>query len=619
MAKKEEASLILKVKQVGAEALDRLVITFSDIKGIVDFTVGKIKALGAAMVDMVFEGSKIEQINRQFEFLSKNAGITAETLKNELVGAVDGLADDTDIMMAANRALITMGDHAKEFPKLMSIATASSKLFGGTSVEAFEQIVSALASGNSKALRNIGIVIDQEAAFKKYGLSIGVAASELTKAQQTQALLNATLEHGGASLKDAGSESDNVGEAFTRMKISLGQLYEVFAKLSNSLLGGTFAAAFKMFGSTVDNITNKLTANFGSGAEQAASKITLLKNEIENYRANLETAQKTMNSLEFGKYAQMITPKLQEAQTQLLALEKTRVDAHAKANAEIVENDEKTAAITQEQKFSNWQKQMELDAAIRQKEVIDKQNHNAFMNEVMIANEEERAILAAQYATKNLEAEMAVLDKKLQNTTDVEQKKAILTDKYRLQNSINEAKAKESELKLEKETNDKKISDRKEVGQMIASLSTSNNQTLATIGKAAALTQIAIDTPVAIGKALAAFPPPINFAAAGAVGAAMAAQAARIAGVQLAEGGIVLPRPGGIQATIGEGGQAEAVIPLDRAGEFGLGGGGGVTIIVNGGLLGDQASAREFAIAVDRQLLELRRNNESLSFDERVV
>jgi hypothetical protein len=101
----------------------------------------------------------------------------------------------------------------------------------------------------------------------------------------------------------------------------------------------------------------------------------------------------------------------------------------------------------------------------------------------------------------------------------------------------------------------------------------------------------------------------------------MAAQAANVMGIQLAEGGIVMPRPGGIQATIGEAGQAEAVIPLDRAGEFGLGGGGGnnITLIVNGGLLGSDTEARDFAMAIDKELLKLRRNNESVSFDSGVI
>jgi len=51
--------------------------------------------------------------------------------------------------------------------------------------------------------------------------------------------------------------------------------------------------------------------------------------------------------------------------------------------------------------------------------------------------------------------------------------------------------------------------------------------------------------------------------------------------IPFAEGGIVMPRPGGTLAQIGEAGQAEAVIPLDRL-ERMIGGGSGVTVNVQG-------------------------------------
>jgi len=47
---------------------------------------------------------------------------------------------------------------------------------------------------------------------------------------------------------------------------------------------------------------------------------------------------------------------------------------------------------------------------------------------------------------------------------------------------------------------------------------------------------------------------------------------------KLAEGGIVMPRPGGVPITVAEAGQAEAIIPLDKLGSMG----GGVKITVNG-------------------------------------
>jgi hypothetical protein len=62
-------------------------------------------------------------------------------------------------------------------------------------------------------------------------------------------------------------------------------------------------------------------------------------------------------------------------------------------------------------------------------------------------------------------------------------------------------------------------------------------------------------------------------------------------GLKLAEGGIVLPRPGGTMATIGEAGQAEAVIPLDRLGDFG--GGSTYNITVQAGIGTDGAAVGE--------------------------
>lgn len=54
----------------------------------------------------------------------------------------------------------------------------------------------------------------------------------------------------------------------------------------------------------------------------------------------------------------------------------------------------------------------------------------------------------------------------------------------------------------------------------------------------------------------------------------------------MAEGGIVMPRPGGTPAILGEAGRPEAVIPLDRAGRIG-GMGGSYSITVNAGMGSD--------------------------------
>lgn len=144
------------------------------------------------------------------------------------------------------------------------------------------------------------------------------------------------------------------------------------------------------------------------------------------------------------------------------------------------------------------------------------------------------------------------------------------------------------DLQRTKLANAQKAQNMSDTLNMIATLSTAKNKELAAIGKAAAIGMAYINTSLAITKALASVPPPWNFALAAAVGAAGAAQVATIIGTPLAEGGIVKARSGGLQATIGEGGRDEAVIPLDDprtrqrlAGALG-GGSQGVSVNVGG-------------------------------------
>lgn len=74
-------------------------------------------------------------------------------------------------------------------------------------------------------------------------------------------------------------------------------------------------------------------------------------------------------------------------------------------------------------------------------------------------------------------------------------------------------------------------------------------------------------------------------------------------GVKLAEGGIVMPRPGGTLATIGEAGQAEAVIPLDK-----LNGmmGGGVNVTIQGNVGWDPNKVADIISRKQRQAYALQ-------------
>lgn len=153
---------------------------------------------------------------------------------------------------------------------------------------------------------------------------------------------------------------------------------------------------------------------------------------------------------------------------------------------------------------------------------------------------------------------------------------------------------------------------------MLASFQTAKTKELAQVAKAAAMATTIINAHKAAGEAMAAFAaiPPLAIAMGALMEAAGMAQAAQIAGVPLATGGMVLPTQGGTLATIGEAGGREAVLPLDNPASMeaireALGGAGGGITIQAGVIVADDVSLEELARRIDAKLYTLRRNRGS--------
>lgn len=252
---------------------------------------------------------------------------------------------------------------------------------------------------------------------------------------------------------------------------------------------------------------------------------------------------------------------------------------------------------------------------------IDLDDINAKID-AQIAKIQETTLVGQEEGTKQLLNQQMVT----KGMTDIKKRemeeKAKLEDKARKENEkrvATDIKVIQDKVKMEMELDKQRAANFESTLNFISTLSRSKNKELAMIGKAAAISQATIDTYVAINRALSSAPPPYNFILAGLVGTAGFANVARIGGIQLAQGGMVLPRGGGVPATIAEAGHAEAVIPLDdertreklQASGFG---GGGNTIIINAGvLIGGEDNMRALAREIDKHLFELNRNKESVS------
>lgn len=154
---------------------------------------------------------------------------------------------------------------------------------------------------------------------------------------------------------------------------------------------------------------------------------------------------------------------------------------------------------------------------------------------------------------------------------------------------------------FEKNTNAGRAANFKSTLGTIATLQSSNNETLFAIGKAAAIATATIDGIAATQKALASAPPPFNFILAGIVGVASAVNIAKIASAQppgRQEGGLVPGLFNPTDNTLINAAPGELV--LNRRQQTSLfnainqdqvgGGGGGTSVIIQGNVIADDDS-----------------------------
>lgn len=589
----KSAELILKIKSIGAETLDSIKDNFDTIKeaGTIAFA-----AISAIVVKSLMSYREAEESTNALSRAMSNAGVYSKELRDAYLEQASSLSKLTTFGDdAIVQAQTTLQTYLKELTITPELTKATLDLAAAKKID--------LASAAEIVGKSIGTSTN---ALMKQGIEIDSTASKQEKLAQVIEQVNSKM--GG----QAQAAASGLG-VFVQLGNSVGELFEA--------LGSKLAPVFTLVGRTLNTLANDTTVTDKYLNAFASTIVTII-----SLSDRIATAVINIGKGIGGGLATDIAAGIELLKGNFSKARDIYKEGHAEIKAEAAANNADMAArqkayddaLNIQKEESRVQDENNLrESLIRKDEILAENALNRQLTKMEQDIAQKDLDIAMMNATGlELNAiQLQQIDKQLQNATNAREKKRLMEQKYNLL----EQKELLKQAKFQEEVDKQKEANRASSLNTIASLQNSNNKTLAAAGKAAAITQIAIETPVAIAKALSAFPPPFNFGAAAAVGVAMAAQAARIAGVPLAEGGIVQARPGGIQATIGEGGQDEAVIPLDRAGEFGFGGGKNITIVVNGGLLGSESEAYEFAKAVDRELLKLRQNNESTAFDSRVI
>ncbi len=504
-------------------------------------------------LDTVFEAENIRAYNAQFEMLASNAGVAGNALKEGLMKAADGLVDDTDLIKQANQSLIAMGSVTKDLPQVMELARKATAAFGGSAASNFDTMATAIANGNTRALKNLGIVIDQDAAYKRFAESIGKTAEELSQTGKQQAMMNAVLERGSIAYKGVDDSVIKAQTSWQQFKVTLGQIGETATLAFEKLAGPTVRNMLKGVGDMAIDAKRAITASFGEGSEKAQAQVETLRMKLMDMKA-------TLIDLEQKKLGKVIdlTPgdtisRMSALQRQLKGVE----DQLKSAEAQLPKTAEghKTLAKSVDASKDSYIKLKEIqDTYVEAGQKIAKDMTEFSPETVMKTNLEQIQAMreldlissADYYAMQS-----TLLQQKLDSDSgavqaayakgkidEVTYQSTIMSLQSKAQ--VDHQKLEAEQLKADKATHTQRLADTQTALSTISTLTNSHSRELFNIGKAASIANATISMYEGVAKAWA-LGPILGPILAPLVAIAGAAQISGIASqqFQFAEGGTI--------------------------------------------------------------------------------
>lgn len=247
----------------------------SGLAGMVGPAAAATAAIGAlkGAADLTVAGASAQQTRQAFDQLAKSAGTTGDALMTALRSASGGEINDLSLQLAANRAqLLGVASSADQFSTLMEIARDRAQKMGISTTQAFNDLVTGLGRGSPLILDNLGITVNLTEANQAYAASLHKSVDALTDTEKKQALINAVLKDGAASIAATGGAIDSNAAAFARA----GAVLENLKNAIGGALADAAAPAANAFADLAD-ATQNTEAGWSSAIDGAATLIHTLQ------------------------------------------------------------------------------------------------------------------------------------------------------------------------------------------------------------------------------------------------------------------------------------------------------------------------------------------------------
>lgn len=271
-----------------SKSVDGLISGFTKMVPNLAIAIGAIMAFKAAL-DLTLQGEALEKVNRQFDILAKQAGLSSDVLREGIEKSLGGMSDLDDALKAANTAIVKLGVNAEKIPQVFELARKVSSVFGGDLTSNFEAITQAIAAGNMRMLKHMGIIIDADKAYSNYAKSIGTTAGALSQVEKQAALMNSVLSYGKDKFSNIAEPTETVTAQLQKLKIAAKEASDSFALFFTQT--GVTSTIFKTLTTLFSSFSSVVKENFGTPLDAASTKMNRLNAELLSLQQGLTRAK----------------------------------------------------------------------------------------------------------------------------------------------------------------------------------------------------------------------------------------------------------------------------------------------------------------------------------------
>jgi len=251
-------------------ATGRLGDSFDKLEGLIKKAAA---ALGLfKLADMVKDAmmlaARYETLGVTMSVIGNNAGYTA----SQMSGFQAALEKTGISAVESRQSLALMGQAQIDFSnssKLARIAQDAAVVGNVNSSEAFNRMITGIATGQTILLHHLGLMTNFETAYIKAAHAAGKTTNDLTEHEKAQIRVNEVIRSGvgiqgayEAAMGTAGKQITSLARYFDNLKVKIGEFFQ-----SDLTAGvGSLTTSLKFIINHIEEIKNGFTALIGIGA-----------------------------------------------------------------------------------------------------------------------------------------------------------------------------------------------------------------------------------------------------------------------------------------------------------------------------------------------------------------